>query len=481
MVCPLSRQSLTATAVSETQIDLSWTAPLNTGGLAITGYTLELSTDGGNNFTVISGYDGTVLNYSHTGLIRGTEYHYRVAAINSIGTGAYVSVSAMTHGVSAEPADLTATAVSGTQIDLSWTAPTNTGGLAITGYTLEFSIDGGLNFTVISGYGGTSLSYSHTGLTAGTEYHYQLAAINSIGTGAYASVSTTTPLFDAPAGLTATAVSETQIDLSWTAPISDGGSEITSYLLEYSTDGGSTFMELHTTADAVTLRYSHTGLTAGTEYHYRVAAINSIGTGAYASVSATTNDVSVAPAEPTGLIAIATSSTQIDLSWTVPADGGSAITGYTLQYNKAGETAFGESITDIEADATSYSHTSLDAGTEYTYRLVAINDVGDSDPSNTVSATTGSGGGVSTFSVPTSESVVRLYPNPTFGEIRFTGLLPARGYTYKVYLLLGQEVLSGRLSSGKVDVSGLANGQYTFVLEGEEGRKVFRNRLLIVR
>ena len=94
------------------------------------------------------------------------------------------------------------------------------------------------------------------------------------------------------------------------------------------------------------------------------------------------------PIAPTSLMAVAASSTQIDLFWTASAEGGSVLTGYTMQYNKTGETAFGESITDIVADATSYSHVSLDAGAEYTYRLVAINDVGDSDPSNEISATT---------------------------------------------------------------------------------------------
>ena len=193
-----------------------------------------------------------------------------------------------------------------------------------------------------------------------------------------------------PEGLTATVVSDTEIDLSWTAPVSNGGSEITGYQVQVSEDGGTTFTDLPTTSDAATLTYEHTGLSAGTERHYQVAAINSIGTGAYSSpVPATTHDVSVAPAEPTSLMATAVSETEIDLSWAAPTnDGGSALTGYTLQYNKAGGTAFGESVTGIAANATSYSHVSLDAGTEYTYRLVAINALGDSGPSNEISATT---------------------------------------------------------------------------------------------
>ena len=309
-------------------------------------------------------------------------------------------------------------AVSETQIDLAWQEFTNTGGSAITGYQVQVSEDGGTTFTDLhTTSGAATLTYEHTGLSAGTEYHYQVAAINSEGTGAYAPTSATTQgLLVAPVGLTAMAVSDTEIDLSWTAPTSTGG--ITAYALESSTDGGTTFTDLHTTFDAATLTYEHTGLSAGTEYHYQVAAINSYGIGAYASTSATTHDV---PAAVDDLSASAASSTQIDLSWTAPNDGGSPLTGYTLQYNKTGDTAFGESVTGIAGDATSYSHTSLDAGTEYTYRVVAINDVGNSGPSNEVSATTND------VSVAPAEPTGLMATVVSDGEVTLSWTVPSDG------------------------------------------------------
>src|SRR5207245_10637417 len=74
--------------------------------------------------------------------------------------------------------------------------------------------------------------------------------------------------------------------------------------------------------------YSDTGLAHTTAYTYRVSAINSVGTGSpSATASATT--LAVAPSPPTGLIATASSSSsQINLCWTVPTDNGcSAIAG----------------------------------------------------------------------------------------------------------------------------------------------------------
>ena len=96
-----------------------------------------------------------------------------------------------------------------------------------------------------------------------------------------------------PTGLTATASSQTQIDLSWIAPADDGGSAITGYKIEWSADGTTNWADLvaNTGSDAVT--YSDAMLAAGTTRHYRVSAINSVGAGAASSVAGTTTDVPV--------------------------------------------------------------------------------------------------------------------------------------------------------------------------------------------
>ena len=96
----------------------------------------------------------------------------------------------------------------------------------------------------------------------------------------------TTTVPGAPTNLTATAVSDTQINLSWDAPSEDGGDAITGYDLEYSEDGNEPWTDL--TTSVTTTSFDDTGLTAGSTRHYRVAAINAVGTGAYSEeVSAT--------------------------------------------------------------------------------------------------------------------------------------------------------------------------------------------------
>src|SRR5207249_478827 len=83
---------------------------------------------------------------------------------------------------------------------------------------------------------------------------------------------------NAPTGLTATRASSSQINLSWNAPVNNGGSPITGYKIERSTDFGSTWYTLITNTNSIANTYSDTGLQSK-YYTYRVSAINAVGVG----------------------------------------------------------------------------------------------------------------------------------------------------------------------------------------------------------
>ena len=196
------------------------------------------------------------------------------------------------------PTGLTATASGTTAIDLSWSAPASTGGSAITGYKIEVSPDGTSGWTdQVADTSSTATTYAHTGLTAGDTRHYRVSAINTQGTGTPSNVdsaTTGTTVPGAPTGLTATASGTTAIDLSWSAPASTGGSAITGYKIEVSSNGGSSWTNLVANTSNTTTTYAHTGLTAGTTRHYRVSAINTNGTGTASNVAnATTGQTTV--------------------------------------------------------------------------------------------------------------------------------------------------------------------------------------------
>ncbi len=401
---PTAPQSLTATAGGHTIINLRWAAPESHGGSLVTGYKIEVSTDGTSFTDLVANTMSTATFYQHTGLSRGDERHYRVTAITSV-----VPVGTVSEVVRGEtgtppaltapsaPRSLTAMADGSTTINLSWTAPESTGGTRITGYLIEVSTDGGTTFTELVPSHPTT-SYSHTGLTASTTRHYRVRAINSVDPSPPSNVAMATTAAvitapGAPTSLTATASGQTTINLSWTAPTSTGGVAITGYKIEVSTDGGSSYTDLVANTASVTTTYAHTGLTAATTRHYRVRAINSGDTTGPASTvaTATTADAPnpTAPDAPTSLTATASGPTIIILRWTAPSsNGGARITGYQIEVSTDGGSTFGSLV--ARHPTTSYSHTGLTAGVTRHYRVSAINSAGASAASNIANATTAS-------------------------------------------------------------------------------------------
>ena len=291
--------SVSATAGSTTSLDVSWTAPTNTGP-AIASYDLQYRAGTSGNFTNgpqnITGTSAAIGS-----LAADTSYQVQVRATNAEGDGDWsVAGTGRTTATSAPgaPTGLTATASGTTQIDLSWSAPASTGGSAITGYKIEVSANGTSGWTdQVADTNSTATTYAHTGLGGGDTRHYRVSAINTNGAGdpsnvANATTGTTAP--GAPTGLTATASGTTQIDLSWSAPASTGGSAITGYKIEVSPNGTSGWTDQVANTNSTATTYAHTGLAAGDTRHYRVSAINTNGAGTASNVdSATTGQTTV--------------------------------------------------------------------------------------------------------------------------------------------------------------------------------------------
>ena len=398
---PDAPTGLSATAAGRTQINLSWSAPVDNGGAAINGYRIQVSSNGTSGWTDLvedTGSAGTA--YEHTGLQPGTTRHYRIYANNSVGESTDASnIANATTALTASPgapANLVATASGRTDISLSWTAPTDNGGAAITGYQIEVSSDAGDTWSDLeANTGSAATTYTHTGLMPGTTRHYRVRAVNSIDAGAPSNVdnATTDALSapDAPTGLTAITSEQMEINLSWAAPLDNGGADISGYRIEASSNGGTSWSDLVTNTGSTVTTYTHTGLARGATRHYRVYALNAIGESAASNETSATTGAVTAPDAPTGLTATLSGQTEVNLSWEAPSsNGGAVITGYRIQVSTNEVDTWSNLVANTGSAAMTYTHTGVASGTTYQYRVYAINAIGESaSPSNVASVSAG--------------------------------------------------------------------------------------------
>ena len=277
------------------QASLTWTAPTLTGGSPLTDYVIEYALVGSSTWTVFADGTSTTTSGTVTGLVNGRTYQFRVRAVSSGGAGEASLTASAPVGVPGPPTALAATPL-GASVRLTWTAPAQNGGSAITDYAVEFSDDAGESWSTFADAVSTTASATVTGLTNGTSYWFRVSASNALGTGAPSTHVVAVPWEvlspSAPRDLAVTSVQLTSIGLSWTAPTTDGGAAITDYVVDYSSDSGSswtTFTDVVSTLRSTTV----TGLTSGVRYVFRVSAVNSVGRG-----TASSSTTAVAPGVP---------------------------------------------------------------------------------------------------------------------------------------------------------------------------------------
>jgi fibronectin type 3 domain-containing protein len=249
----------------DSHVDLQWS-----GSLTTTSYRIYRDTLGGVGGAAAFVVTGT--SFTDSGLINGTTYYYAIAPINvsSENPGSRAETFATPKAVSSTEApagavsNLTPTAGNGS-VHLDWSPVSNA-----TTYDIF------RNSTKV-GSSATS-NYSDGGLTNGTQFFYQVRAVNAGQYSTFSSGNSATPhVPSAPTSLTGKAGSG-QIALNWTT---DG----TSYAIYRGTMPGSeTLLNSGLTGNT----FTDAGLTNGTPYFYKVQSLNAGGIGPLsAEVSAT--------------------------------------------------------------------------------------------------------------------------------------------------------------------------------------------------
>jgi hypothetical protein len=279
--------TLNSAVAASGSVSLSWLAPSNNGGSAITGYNVYVGTSpGGESSTPVNSSPLNTTSDVVGSLTNSTKYYFSVKALNLEGSSvASNELSATPQSpitVPGAPSLTSAVAASGS-VSLSWLAPSNNGGSAITGYNVYVGTSpGGESSTAKNASPVSGTNYKVSGLTNGTLYYFTVKALNVMGASIASNELSLRPgtLPSAVGSFSAKSDKKLGVDLNWRAPLSNGGNKITSYVIYRSTVSGAEVLYATVTCSTSSCSYVDTGTAHATTYFYQVAAVTIIGTGA---------------------------------------------------------------------------------------------------------------------------------------------------------------------------------------------------------
>lgn len=321
---PGAPSGVTATA-GDRQATVSWTAP-STGGTPVLGYRVTPYAGGTPRDPIAVTGSATTLDVR--GLANGTAHTFEVRAVTAAGVGPASSRSTAVTPRGAPGAPTGIEVVEGDEeVTLSWTAPANWGGSAITGYRVTPWVDGRPQEPRILQQ--TSTSKVIGSLLNGVHYTFTVQAVNALGTSTHSAPSRVATPRGGPAAPTAVAgvAGDGEVVLSWTAPPSNGGAAISGYRVTPYV-GGIPLPPRELSSPVTTKDIGL--LTNGIPYTFTVAAVNEAGIGFESAMSAPVTPRAPQAGAPTGVTATPGAGSAT-VSWTAPTStGGSPITGYRV-------------------------------------------------------------------------------------------------------------------------------------------------------
>jgi uncharacterized repeat protein (TIGR02543 family) len=435
-----------------------------TGGPAISTYTITAYDANNNAVGTPCQASSSATSCVVTGLTNGTPYTFKATANNGLFTSSASAASSavIPATVPDAPTAVSASVTTAGAATVSFTAPSNNGGIPLTGFTVTSSPGG---FTCTAAANATSCVVS--GLTNGTAYTFTVIATNEIGNSvATSATSAVTPqsAASAPTVITATP-GDAQSTVAFSGAATNG-STIANYTVQaYDSNGNAVPGATCTTA---TSPCTVPGLSNGSTYTFKVVTNSTVygaGTTTASLDSISSNPVTPAtvPSAPTN-VEVTPGTGQVTVSWNEAVSNGSPVTSYQVQaFDSDGNPVTGAICTANAPDTTCDVSTNLAVGSNYTFKVTAMSAAGSSLASSASTA-------VAVNAVPSVPLSVVAVAGNTSATVTWGTPANANGSVITGYEITAYDAnnnAAGTCTSvapqTTCDVTGLTNGTpYTF-------------------
>jgi len=370
-----------ATRAGDGYVNLTWSPPSKDGGKPVIAYDIE-------RFRMNESYwyfdwlnstvSASTFYFNDTGLVNGAQYNYWVRARNEIGQGWSWGLTAAP-GLPSSPLNLTFSQGL-VYVNLTWSPPFCDGGFPITNYSIYR--DG-----LLLGNVSSSVTYlNDTSVQTGHNYFYMVRAVNSVGEGSgSAGLYVAMPYPPDKIWFLVPFTGDGYVDLLWWPP-NDGGNPITEYRVRryqwnetealaynwYNLTVPPTNITFFYGMDFV--HFNDTAVTNGVVYHYEVAAVNAIGEADWTNTS-----VKVAISSPPYNLQWAGAGNHyVEMRWEAPMRlGGFPILSYNIYRNST-------FLASVPGDTVTYRDTTVVNNVYYSYKVTAVNQVGESSASDSI-------------------------------------------------------------------------------------------------
>ncbi|ETN62157.1 myosin light chain kinase [Anopheles darlingi] len=379
--------------LSPEAVVIEWKPPSDDGGLEISQFTIEKCDDANKNAWIkVAEVQKNIKSYCIQKLIDSTQYHFRVIAQNPVGCSeplesATVKIQQTLEAPSPPRGPIETSGMTSNSFTLTWQPSESNGGSKITEYIVEVKEAKKKVWKIVGTTSASETSLLIENLAMNKAYDFKISAKNKIGISEplvteesiVAGKEITPP--SAPRNLRIVNVTSKSVKLEWQQPETNGGSDVTGYIIEKRLTTATQWTKIKT-LESNCLSYCVDNMKEKTELVFRIFAENAIGLSApTVSESIVLKSHATVPSPPTGPLEVRYLGPNINIvEWGIPeSDGGAPLEGYNIAIRNAKKTMWME-VGRVTADCQSFNIKDLQESEDYLIRIMARNEVGISDP-----------------------------------------------------------------------------------------------------